>query len=106
MQQTLMIVKPDALFSRTLFENIRLWKGFAQMLDIVKLVKSVLQKTIEISARTVPGWAVLAKRWVVERTFALLNHFRRLSKDYEISVKSAENIIMISHSIFLIRRLT
>ena len=30
------------------------------------------------------------KRWVVERTFAWLGHFRRLSKDYEIAIKSAE----------------
>ena len=69
-------------------------------------VKGVLQKTIEISARIAPGWAVLAKRWVVERTFAWLNHFRRLSKDYEIAVKSAENVIMIAHSMTLIKRLT
>ena len=35
------------------------------------------------------GWSLLPKRWVVERTFAWLNHFRRLAKDYEIAVKSA-----------------
>lgn len=68
-------------------------------------VTGVLKKTIAISARIAPGWAVLAKRWVVERTFAWLNHFRRLSKDYEITVKSAENLVMIAHSILLIRRL-
>ena len=69
------------------------------------LVKGVLQKTIEISVRIVPGWAVLAKRWVVERTFVWFNHFRRLSKDYEIAVKSAENVIMIAHSMTLMKRL-
>lgn len=51
----------------------------------VEFVINVLKKTIEISERITPGWAVLAKRWVVERTFAWLNHCRRLSKDYEIS---------------------
>jgi transposase len=60
-------------------------------------VTKVLQKTIAISARISPGWAVLAKRWVVERTFAWLNHYRRLSKDYEIAVASAENIVIIAH---------
>ncbi len=70
-----------------------------------QFVKDVLRKTIEISARITPGWAVLAKRWVVERTFAWFNHFRRLSKDYEIAVKSAENMVMITHSMTLIRRL-
>jgi len=68
-------------------------------------VKDAMKKTIEISARITPGWAILAKRWVVERTFAWLNHFRRLSKDYEIAVKSAENNVMIAHSALLLRRL-
>lgn len=68
-------------------------------------VQNVLKKSITISARITPGFAILAKRWVVERTFAWLNHFRRLSKDYEIAVKSAENIIMIAHSMMLIKRL-
>lgn len=70
-----------------------------------EFVTKVLEKTIEISARITPGWAILAKRWVVERTFAWLNHFRRLSKDYEISTKTAENFVMIAHSMILIKRL-
>lgn len=70
-----------------------------------EFVQKVLKKTVEISARIAPGWAILAKRWVVERTFAWLNHFRRLAKDYEIGVQSAENNVMIAHSMLLIRRL-
>ena len=68
-------------------------------------VKNVCKKTIEISTRITQGWAIIAKRWVVERTFSWLNHFRRLSKDYEIAVKSAENNVMIAHSMLLLRRL-
>lgn len=70
-----------------------------------EFVKNILQRTIEISERIAPGWAVLAKRWVVERTFAWLNHFRRLSKDYEIAVTAAENMVMIAHSMVLLRRI-
>ena len=70
-----------------------------------EFVQKILKKTIEISARITPGWAVLAKRWIVERTFAWLNHFRRLSKDYEIAVSAAENTVMIAHSMLLLRRL-
>ena len=70
-----------------------------------EFVTKVLKKTIEISERITPGWAVIAKRWVVERTFAWLNHFRRLSKDYEFAVKSAENIVMIAHSMILLKQL-
>ena len=70
-----------------------------------EFVQKILKKTIEISARITPGWTVLAKRWIVERTFAWLNHFRRLSKDYEIAVSAAENTVMIAHSMLLLRRL-
>ena len=71
---------------------------------MVQFVENILKKSIEISERIKEGWAVIAKRWVVERTFAWLNHFRRLSKDYEIAVTSAENTIMIAHSMILLRR--
>lgn len=70
-----------------------------------EFVQKLLKKTVEISARITPGWAVLAKRWVVERTFAWLNHFRRLAKDFEIAISSAENNVIIAHSIMLINRL-
>jgi len=71
-----------------------------------EFVESIMKKTIEISARISKEWAILAKRWIVERTFAWLNHFRRLSKDYEIAVKSAETTVMIAHSMLLLRRVT
>ena len=71
----------------------------------VEFVTNILKKTIEISERIQSGWTMIPKRWVVERTFAWLNHFRRLSKDYEISTKTAENNIRIAHSMILINRL-
>lgn len=77
--------------------------GYRKTLE--EFVEKVLKKTVEISARITPGWTILAKRWVVERTLAWLNHFRRLSKDYEIALQSAENNVMIAHSILLLRRL-
>jgi transposase len=59
---------------------------------------------VDISERISPGFEVLPKRWVVERTFAWLGHSRRLSKDYEISVASEENMVRISHMHTLLRR--
>jgi putative transposase len=51
---------------------------------------------IEISKKIKDGWAVLAKRWIVERTFAWINNFRRMAKDFEILTCSAENFIRIA----------
>ena len=51
---------------------------------------------IEISKKIKDGWAVLAKRWVVERTFSWINNFRRMAKDFEILTCSAENFVRIA----------
>lgn len=51
------------------------------------------------------GWRVLPKRWIVERTFAWLNNFRGLSKDYEITKSSSESMIKIAFSKILLNRL-
>jgi len=59
---------------------------------------------VEISKRIKPEFEILPKRWVVERTFGWQNHSRRLSKDYEISAKSEENIVIISHLHTLLKR--
>lgn len=42
------------------------------------------------------GFVVLAKRWVVERTFAWLNRCRRLAKDWEASIASSEAWLLIA----------
>ncbi|MHB9146923.1 MAG: transposase [Candidatus Amoebophilus sp.] len=68
-------------------------------------VEQVLKKTIIISQRITARWSVIASRWIVERTFAWFNHFRRLSKDYEIAVQSAENMVMIAHAMVLLNKL-
>jgi putative transposase len=62
----------------------------------VKFVDETLGMTLHISTKIKDGWAVLPKRWVVERTFAWLNNFRRLAKDFEILTATAENLIRIA----------
>ena len=48
---------------------------------------------VDISTKINGEWRIIAKRWVVERNFAWLNNARRLAKDFEITVLSAESFI-------------
>ena len=69
-------------------------------------LKEQLDLDVDISEKIKPHqWEKLPWRWVVERTLSWLNHSRRLSKDYEISVSSAETIVKISHFHTLLKRL-
>lgn len=61
----------------------------------VKYAES-LNCTLHISKKIKDTFAISPKRWIVERTFSWLNNFRRLSKDYETKVCSAENYIRIA----------
>ena len=51
------------------------------------------------------GFHVLPRRWVVERTIAWLNRNRRLAKDFETTIASAESWIMMASVKLLSRRL-
>jgi putative transposase len=48
---------------------------------------------------------VLKWRWIVERTFAWLGRYRRLSKDYEGSTESSESWIYVAMTHLMLRRL-
>jgi transposase len=63
--------------------------------------------TIEIIKRSdsTKGFEVLPRRWVVERTFAWLGRSRRLAKDWEKSIASAEAWMYVAHIRLLTRRL-
>ncbi len=52
------------------------------------------------------NWQILPKRWVVERTFAWLGNYRRLSKDYEYLSCSEVAFIQIAHLHTLLKRLS
>lgn len=51
------------------------------------------------------GFTALPKRWVVERTFAWLGRYRRLSKDYEQNPQSSEAWITGALTHLMVRRL-
>jgi putative transposase len=51
------------------------------------------------------GFEVQPRRWVVERTFAWLGNYRRLSKDYEYWVQSSDATIYAAMAHLMVRRL-
>ncbi len=62
---------------------------------------------LEIVKRSddVKGFKVLPKRWIVERTFAWFNRYRRLSKDYETLPESSESMVYLVMIHLMVRRL-
>jgi transposase len=71
-------------------------------------LKRVLSKAeVEIVKRSdqVKGFAVLPKRWVVERTLAWLNRCRRLAKDWENLNVKARAFLLLASIRLMVRRL-
>ena len=63
--------------------------------------------TLEIVAKLADqqGFVVLPRRWVVERTFAWLGRYRRLSKDYEQRAEYSEAWVYIASIARMLRTL-
>jgi putative transposase len=66
--------------------------------ELTEKLKSELHYDLEITLRNdkATQFKPLPKRWVIERSFAWLNGFRRLAKDYEKLVETCETMIIIA----------
>jgi transposase len=62
---------------------------------------------IEVVRRidTEPGFKVLPRRWVVERTFAWMTRWRRLLRDYEQRIDVSKAMIHVAMGSLLLRRI-
>jgi putative transposase len=75
----------------------------ALLLWVQRNVKAILE--IVSPPEDQVGFAVLPRRWVVERTFAHLGNYRRLSKDYEQCTRSSEGMIYLASIHTMLKRL-
>lgn len=62
----------------------------------VEFAESTLGLKPHISTKIKDGLAVLPMRRIVERTFASLGNYRRLSKGYAVLFQRAENMVRIA----------
>jgi putative transposase len=72
----------------------------AQLMNRLRIRLSIVRR----SQYEQPG-QVARRRWVVERTFAWLGRYRRLSKDYEFLPESSRAMIFAAMSCLMLRRL-
>ena len=75
--------------------------------EFIERIQRDCQLTLEVVTRPeqANGCVLLHWRWVVERTFAWLLNYRRLSKDYEYTLYSADAMIYAAMTHLMVRRL-
>ena len=86
----------------------RIWAdGIYEKGGLVDWVHETLNIVLDIVKRDPDqvGFKVLPRRWVVERTFAWLGRYRRLSKDYEKCTRSSEGVVYIASIHTMLKRI-
>ncbi len=84
-----------------------IWADGGYAGKLIAWVKESCQWILEIIKRNddVKGFHVLPRRWVVERTFAWLGRYRRLSKDFEEKTETSESMVYLAMIHIMTRRL-
>jgi putative transposase len=85
----------------------KIWADGGYAGQLVAWVQALAGWVLEIVKRSDAPHAfqVLPKRWIVERTFAWLGKYRRLSKDYEAKPETSETMIYLAMIHLMVRRL-
>jgi putative transposase len=85
-----------------------LWADARYRGKLIDWAKQNLELTLEIVTREPgqKGFKVLPRRWVVERSIAWLDRFRRLARDWEAASWSACAFVHIAASNLMARRIT
>ncbi len=79
--------------------------GISSFQSSMKTIMAQVKVEIVKRSDVAKGFAVLPKRWVVERTFAWLNRCRRLAKDWECLNRKARAFLLLASVRFMLRRL-
>lgn len=84
-----------------------LWADQRYRGKLIDWAKQTLDVTLEIVARPPgqKGFKLLPRRWVVERSIAWLDRFRRLARDWEAASWSACAFVHIAASNLMARRI-
>lgn len=94
---------------RKLYPRLKLiWADGGYAGKLIEWTKSLGGWVLEIVKRSddVAGFAVLPRRWVVERTFGWIGRYRRMSKDYETLPASSEAMIYLAMINLMVHRLS
>lgn len=92
---------------RERFSTITLiWADAGYTGRLVRWAHQALHLTVVIVKRADPGFVLLPRRWVVERTLAWLSKHRRCVRDYETRPDHHEAMIYIATIMTMSRRLT
>jgi len=85
----------------------RIWLDRGYKAGVVAWAEAELGYGLEVVARPpgATGFAVLPRRWVVERSFAWMGRYRRLSKEYEALTETSEAMIWAAFGATMLRRL-
>ena len=86
---------------------LKIWtdKGYQGDLQVWFMKEWQIALEIVSAQEGQKGFAVQPRRWVVERSFAWLGKYRRLSKDYERDTLSSEAFIYLASISTLLKRL-
>ena len=85
------------LFADGAYDRGKLMDKAAFLDFVVEIVRRIHQE---------PGFTVLPRRWVVERTFGWLVRWRRLVRDYEQRLDVSEAMIHVAMGSLLLRRIS
>jgi transposase len=75
-----------------------------QLMDKAAFLDFVIEVVHRLAGE--PGFKLLPRRWVVERTFGWMIRWRRLVRDYETRLDVSEAMIQIALGSLLLRRIS